>query len=157
MDCCIVCFAFLEIVNACQCFVLQVLLSGGHDDTPAHLVVLRSRLRQGRGVIDLGTFSLRLVLWLHFDAVASVFMIKNLFNLLHTVALVERGKGVGNYSPGTLFVSYVSPRDWYGMNKEQWRAATRYQVLPLPSNCSTTFVCVSTLIDVNASFHCLTE
>eukprot|EP00603_Paraphysomonas_imperforata_P015971 CAMPEP_0114475914 /NCGR_PEP_ID=MMETSP0104-20121206/14440_1 /TAXON_ID=37642 ORGANISM="Paraphysomonas imperforata, Strain PA2" /NCGR_SAMPLE_ID=MMETSP0104 /ASSEMBLY_ACC=CAM_ASM_000202 /LENGTH=147 /DNA_ID=CAMNT_0001650539 /DNA_START=1 /DNA_END=440 /DNA_ORIENTATION=- len=68
MDCFIVLFAFLEIVNACQCFVLQVMLSGGHDDTPAHLVQLRSKLRKGRGVIDLGTFTLRLVLWLKFDA-----------------------------------------------------------------------------------------
>jgi hypothetical protein len=128
MDCFIVFFAFMEIINACQCFVLQVMLSGGHDDTPAHLVLLRSRLRQGRGMIDLGTFSLRLVLWLHFDAVASVFMIKNLFNLLHTLALVERSKGVQHYSAGTLFLSYVSPRDWYGMTKEEWRHATRASI-----------------------------
>lgn len=128
MDVIVVFFAFLEIANACQCFVLQVMLSGGHDDTPAHLVTLRSRLRQGRGLIDLGTFTLRLILWLHYDAVASVFMIKNLFNLLHTIALVERSKGVDNYSAGTLFLSYVSPRDWYGMTKEEWRAATRESI-----------------------------
>ena len=104
------------------------MLSGGHDDTPAHLVLLRSRLRQGRGIIDLGTFVLRLVLWLHYDAVASVFMIKNLFNLLHTLALVERSRGVESYSFDTLFVSYVNPRDWYGMSKEQWRVATRESI-----------------------------
>lgn len=91
-------------------------------------MILRSQLRKGRGLIDLGTFTLRLVLWLQFDAVASVFMIKNLFNLLHTVALVERSKGVSNYSAGTLFVTYVSPRDWYGMTKEQWRVATRESI-----------------------------
>lgn len=128
VDVCIVFFAFMEIVNSCQCFVLQVMLSGGHDDTPAHFVQLRSKLRMGRGFIDLGTFSLRLVLWLQYDAVASVFMIKNLFNLLHTVALVERSKGVDNYSPDTLFMSYVRPRDWYGMSKEEWRRATRESI-----------------------------
>ena len=34
----IVVFSLLELVNACQSFALQVLLSGGHDDTPLDLV-----------------------------------------------------------------------------------------------------------------------
>ena len=34
----IVIFSLLELVNACQSFALQVLLSGGHDDTPMDLV-----------------------------------------------------------------------------------------------------------------------
>ena len=48
----IVVFSLLELVNACQSFALQVLLSGGHDDTPLDLVkwkgesllMIRSRL-----------------------------------------------------------------------------------------------------------------
>ena len=34
----IVIFSLLELVNACQSFALQALLSGGHDDTPLDLV-----------------------------------------------------------------------------------------------------------------------
>ena len=34
----VVIFSLLELVNACQSFALQVLLSGGHDDTPLDLV-----------------------------------------------------------------------------------------------------------------------
>jgi hypothetical protein len=34
----IVVFSLLELANACQSFALQVLLSGGHDDTPLDLV-----------------------------------------------------------------------------------------------------------------------
>ena len=34
----IVIFSLLELINAIQSFALQVLLSGGHDDTPLDLV-----------------------------------------------------------------------------------------------------------------------
>jgi hypothetical protein len=129
LDWIIIVFAFLEIINACQCFILQVVLAGGHGDTPADLVLLRAKLRRGRGCIDFFAFILRLVMWLRYDAVASVFMIKNLSNLLHTVALIERGKGVENYTKHTLFMQYVMPKDWYGMNMETWRMATKQNTI----------------------------
>lgn len=114
----IIFFAFLEIVNACQSFMLQVLLSAGHDDTPADLVRWRAKLRLGRGLIDLGTFALRLALWVRYGAVASVFLVKNLYNILHTISLVERSRGVKTYKKDTLFMQYVRPKDWYGMTQE---------------------------------------
>jgi hypothetical protein len=40
---------------------------GGHDDTPLDLVKWKAYLRVGRGVIDLGTFILRVVLWVRYD------------------------------------------------------------------------------------------
>jgi hypothetical protein len=129
LDWIIIVFAFLEIINACQCFILQVVLAGGHGDTPADLVLLRAKLRRGRGCIDFFAFILRLVMWLRYDAVASVFMIKNLSNLLHTVALIERGKGVENCTKHTLFMQYVMPKDWYGMNMETWRMATKQNTI----------------------------
>jgi hypothetical protein len=39
LDGVIIIFAFLEIINACQSFILQVRLSAGIDDTPADLVM----------------------------------------------------------------------------------------------------------------------
>ena len=40
----IVIFSLLELINACQSFALQVLLSGGHDDTPLDLVKWKGML-----------------------------------------------------------------------------------------------------------------
>jgi hypothetical protein len=50
-------------------------------------------------------------------------LIKNLYNLLHTGAQIERWSGVGRYPKYTLFTEFVPPADWYGMSKEEWRAA----------------------------------
>ena len=47
-------------------------------------------LRALRFLIDLGCFVLRLVLWVQYNALSSVFLIKNLYNLLHTYAQIER-------------------------------------------------------------------
>jgi len=124
----IVIFCLLELVNACQSFAFQALLSGGHDDTPLDLVRYKAYLRGLRGSIDLGTFFLRLVLWVKYDAVSSVFLIKNLYNLLHTFNQVERWTGVREYPKGTLFTEYVPPADWYGLTKEEWRIATKNTV-----------------------------
>ena len=81
-------------------------------------------LRVARGVIDLGAFVLRLVLWIKYGSVSSVFLIKNLYNLLHTASQIERWSGVWRYPKHTLFTEFVSPADWYGMTKEEWRIAT---------------------------------
>jgi hypothetical protein len=47
----IVFFSYLEIINACQSFAFQALMSGGHEDTPSHLVLWRSRLRIGSFIL----------------------------------------------------------------------------------------------------------
>ena len=125
-------FALLELVNACQCFALQALLSGGHNDTPGDLVRWKARMRAARALIDLGTFVLRLRLWVRYDAVSSVFLIKNLYNLLHSVALVERAAGIDRYSKSELFMEYVPAYEWYGLTQDQWRAATGSVVLLKP-------------------------
>jgi len=120
----VVLFCLLEMVNACQCFALQCLLSGGHDDTPLDLVRWKALLRAVRIVIDSGTLILRLILWIQYDAVSSVFLVKNLYNLMHSSAQIERYLGVKHYPKDTLFSEFVPPADWYGMSKEQWRQAT---------------------------------
>jgi hypothetical protein len=117
-------FALLEIANACQCFALQALLSGGHNDTPGDLVKWKARIRACRAVIDFGTFVLRIVLWVHYDALSSVFLIKNIYNLLHSIAMVERAWGVDKYSKNVLFMEYVPANEWYGLSPDQWRVAT---------------------------------
>jgi hypothetical protein len=81
-------------------------------------------LRVARGIIDFGAFVLRIVLWVKYGSVSSVFLIKNLYNLLHTAAQIERWSGVWRYPKRTLFTEFVPPADWYGMSKEEWRAAT---------------------------------
>lgn len=93
----IVLFCVLELVNAGQCFALPCLLSGGHDDTPKDLVRYNAYLRCARGCIDLGTIILRVVLWVQYDAVSSVFLVKNLYNLIHTATQVDRYSGVRYY------------------------------------------------------------
>jgi len=93
----IVLFCLLELVNAGQCFALPCLLSGGHDDTPKDLVKYNAYLRCARGFIDLGTIVLRVVLWVQYDAVSSVFLVKNLYNLIHTATQVDRYSGVRYY------------------------------------------------------------
>lgn len=120
----IVLFCLLELLNGCQSFALQGILSGGHEDTPQHLIHWKAQLRGIRGLIDLGTFVLRLVLWIQYNAVSSVFLIKNLYNLLHTVVEVERAYGTAVYPKGTLFTEFVPPQDWYGLTQAQWRVAT---------------------------------
>lgn len=80
--------------------------------------------RASRFLIDLFVFILRIVLWIQYDAVSSVFLIKNLYNLIHTVAQVERYFGGRNYAPATLFTSEVRPEEWYGMSSDEWRRAT---------------------------------
>lgn len=119
----------MEICNACQGFVLQVLLSSGYNDTPAHLVKWRSHLRLGRGIVDFGTFILRLSLWIRYNAVTSVFLVKNVLSILHTISLVERSRGVNKYQNDVLFIQYVRPKDWYGLSQEEWRDATRSTIL----------------------------
>ena len=89
-----------------------------------YLLLYSAYLRVARGVIDLGAFVLRLVLWIRYGSVSSVFLIKNLYNLLHTAAQIERWSGVWRYPKHTLFTEFVSPADWYGMTKEEWRVAT---------------------------------
>lgn len=121
----IVMFALLELANACQSFAFQAFLSGGHDDTPLDLVKWKSLLRSFRFMIDFGALVLRTVLWVQYDAVSSVFLIKNLYNLLHAMAQVERSYGLEKYPKSTLFTEFVPPADWYGMTREQWRKATR--------------------------------
>jgi hypothetical protein len=125
----IVAFCLLEIVNACQSFALQCMLSGGHDDTPRDLVRWNAQFRISRAIIDAGAIVLRVVLWVQYNAVSSVFLVKNLYNLVHTITQIERWYGVTNYPKDTLFSQFVSPQDWYGLNKEQWRFATSETVL----------------------------
>ena len=108
----IVVFCILEIINGCQSFALQGLLSGGHEDTPEHLINWKAKMRVIRGIIDFGTFILRLVLWVEYSAMSSVFLIKNLYNLLHTWVEVERYVGCvcmcvcGIYC-GYMYVVYI--------------------------------------------------
>jgi hypothetical protein len=121
----IVLFAYLEIVNACQSFAFQALLSGGHKDTPADLVQWRAKLRIGRGIIDSGALILRIFLWVQYDALTYVFLIKNLYNILHTFAEIERARVVANYSANdVLFAQFVRPQDWYGLTQSEWREQT---------------------------------
>lgn len=73
------------------------MLSGGHDDTPRDLVKYNAYLRTARGLIDFGTIVLRVVLWIKYRAVSSVFLVKNLYNLIHTITQVDRYLGVRYY------------------------------------------------------------
>jgi hypothetical protein len=120
----IILVSLLEIINACQCFALQCLLSGGHDDTPLDLVRWNGYLRISRVIIDSIAIILRLALWVKYDAVSSVFLVKNLYNLVHTTTHLERWSGIHRYPKETLFTEFVAPSDWYGMSKEEWRDAT---------------------------------
>ena len=125
----VVACALLEIWNACQSFALQALLSGGFDDTPLDLVTWKARLRMFRVPIDAGTFVLRCILWAEYkQASVSIFLVKNLYNLFHTLALIERARGAAKYPKGTLFTEFVNPKDWYGLSAEEWRDATSQQV-----------------------------
>jgi len=105
-------FILLEMANACVSFSLQALLGGGTDDTPKDLVRWKAILRAFRGVIDFGTFVLRIVLWVNYNAVSSVFIIKNLYNLLHTAAQVERFFGAEKYPKDTLFTVAARAPEW---------------------------------------------
>jgi hypothetical protein len=117
--------ALLEIWNACQSFALQAVLSGGSEDTPADLVLWTSRLRMFRVPIDIVTFVLRVTLWVVYQQNSvSVFLVKNLYNLLHSSALIERANGIKRYPKGTLFTEFVEPREWYALTQNEWREAT---------------------------------
>lgn len=90
-------FCLLELINGCQSFCLPVLLSGGYDNTPKDQVRWNAYLRVSRGLIDFGTIVLRIVLWVQFGAVSSVFLVKNMYNLLYTGTQVDRWLGVHYY------------------------------------------------------------
>lgn len=89
----------------------------------------RSNLRIGRGIVDFGTFLLRLSLWIQYNAVTSVFLVKNVLNILYTISLIERSRGVKDYRKEVLFMQYVRPKDWYGLTQEEWRDATRLTIV----------------------------
>lgn len=120
----IVLFSYLEIINACQSFAFQALLSGGHNDTPIHLVKWRARLRVGRGIIDFGALFLRVFLWVQYDAMTYIFLVKNLYNIIHTIAEIERAGVISKYSKDILFAQFVRPQDWYGLTQSEWRTQT---------------------------------
>jgi hypothetical protein len=120
----IIMFCLLEMANACQSFALPCTLSGGHDDTPLDLVKWTAFMRILRVCIDTGAIILRIVLWIQYDAVSSVFLVKNIYNLLHTITQIQRYVGVKHYPKDTLFAHFVTPRDWYNMTNEEWRLAT---------------------------------
>lgn len=120
----IVLFCILEIINGCTSFALQVVLSGGKGDTPTELIGWKSIVRGSRGIIDLGCFILRMILWINYHAVSSVFLIKNLYNLVHAFVEVERAIGIKYYPKGTLFTEFVPPSEWYGLSQAQWRVET---------------------------------
>jgi hypothetical protein len=120
----VVLFCLLEIFNGCQSFALQALLSGGHDTNPLKLVNFKAKMRAVRGLIDFGCFMLRIILWVRYSAVSSVFLIKNLYNLLHTWVEVDRARGIAQYPKGTLFTEQVHPQEWYGMSLQEWRVET---------------------------------
>lgn len=103
----IVLFCLLEIVNGCQSFALPCLLSGGHDDTPKDLIRWNAYLRVSRGFIDFGTIVLRVILWVQYNAVSSVFLVKNLYSLIHTITQVDRWNGVELYPPGITIIIII--------------------------------------------------
>lgn len=117
----VIIFCFLEVVNACQSIAFPVFLSGGYDDRPQDLVRYKAYMRGLRFAVDFGSFFLRLALWVHYGAVGSVFIIKNLFSLLHAGNQVERYAGSKKYKEGIQFNQFVLPQDWYGLTKEEWR------------------------------------
>ena len=126
----IILFCLLEMLNASLSLGFQALLSGGHDDTPLDLVRWKSLIRVVRGFVDLGCLFLRLTLWVKYQAVSSVFLVKNLFNLFHTFNQAERYYGAKEYSEAhVLFTEYVPPQEWYGLTKEEWRKATSETIL----------------------------
>lgn len=120
----VVLFCLLEVFNGCQSMALQVTLSGGHDDTPLDLVRWNAYLRVFRVLVDSGAIILRVVLWIQYNAVSSVFLVKNIYNLIHTVTQIGRWQGVTRYPKDTLFSQFVPAQDWYGLSMEQWRKCT---------------------------------
>ena len=76
------------------------------------------------GLIDIGVFILRLVLWIKYNSADNVFLVKNLCNLIETGNLIERARGVHHYDHKETFVKYVIARDWYGIEtEEEWKTA----------------------------------
>lgn len=117
----IVMFSLFEILNACICFAMQAFLSSGADDTPRDLIRIKAYMRGVRAFIDFGVFILRMVLWIKYNALTSVFLVKNLYNLIHTMCQIERYGGVKNYPKYTLFTEAVPSYEWYGMSSQEWR------------------------------------
>ena len=93
--------------------ILYILYKGVLDDTPRRLVIYKANIRLSRCIIDFIVFLLRIILWARYNAVSSVFLVKNIYNLLHGVSLVERAAGVRCYPPReTMFMGFVAPQDW---------------------------------------------
>lgn len=124
VDYVIIIFCLLELFNAGQSMTFQCKLSGGHDDTPRDLVEMNARLRMSRLFVNTGSLLLRIILWTKYNAVSSVFLVKNIYNIIHTLTTLQKWSGVKRYPNGILFSEFVSPQDWYGLSKEQWRYAT---------------------------------
>lgn len=117
----IIMFSLFEILNACICFAMQAFLSSGADDTPKDLIKIKAYMRGVRAFIDFGVFILRMVLWIRYNALTSVFLVKNLYNLIHTLCQIERYFGVKKYPKYTLFTEAVPSYEWYGMSSQEWR------------------------------------
>ncbi len=69
------------------------------------LIRWKAYLRVFRCCIDFGVMIVRLVLWIQYGAITSVFLIKNMYNLLHGLSQIERYLGCRAYPLYT--VSYA--------------------------------------------------
>ena len=69
--------------------------------------------RGARFFIDFFVMIVRIILWLQYNAIDSIFLIKNIYNLIHTVTMVERYYGGRHYPTEALFAKEVRPNEWY--------------------------------------------
>jgi hypothetical protein len=127
----VVIFSMLELFNGCSSFGFLVSLSGGHDDTPQDLVRWKAYMKFARLFVEFACFFLRMVLWVQYNAVSSVFLVKNLFSLIHAFNQCERYAGARTYTKRVLFNEYVPPQDWYGLTKEEFKVSTMEPLLDI--------------------------
>ena len=69
--------------------------------------------RGARFFIDFFVMIVRIILWLQYNAIDSIFLIKNIYNLIHTITMVERYYGGRHYPTEALFAKEVRPNEWY--------------------------------------------
>eukprot|EP01084_Bolivina_argentea_P196779 337318_1 len=113
-------FSILELLNGGLCYATSATICHEQFINPEKMIALVSASRKTRLLIDTGAFIVRMIAWLKFGVIGSVFMIKNLYHIIHAIAFSQRAKGM-NYVQTPFFFCTVSSEDWnsirYGLHQ----------------------------------------
>eukprot|EP01084_Bolivina_argentea_P196780 337322_1 len=108
-----VAFSILELLNGGFCFAASAMICHWNQHANAMIRVI-SWSRAIRFIIDTGAFIARMIVWLKFGVIGSVFMIKNIYHIIHCVASMRRAVGLDDFDRINTFqlFGHIESKKW---------------------------------------------